>query len=194
MAARLPLNQLPFDSDTETFEFELPDGSQYHGTKRMQFDKLMALSYSITAQVVPLIKQEQACRVEIMSLLYPDGYPTNAETGRMDGTDKFELPSGWVLEFEKRVGCKIDEAQLPAIREAISKLPPDEETGEVPDIGNAIRYRPELSDSAYGLMDPRARVILNEALTFTPGTPGVKAVAPKPKAAVKPSDQKAVAK
>lgn len=170
----------------------LPDGSSFQGTNRQYFDALMGLQYQAAAEAKKYTDIDRECRAELMKLMYPDSYPVDDSTGRMDGTDKYELPGGWTLEFEKRIGCKIDAALLPGIREAVSKLPMDEETGEMPTLGDAIRYRPELSDSAYGNLRPDVRVLLNEALTFTPGTPGIKAVPPKAKAAARADDQKAV--
>jgi hypothetical protein len=69
-------------------------------------------------------------------------------------------------------------------------LPVDPDSGEMASM-DAITYKPDLSMSKYRDMRPDAKQILSEALTFTPGSPGIKTVPPKQKAAVKPSDQKA---
>jgi hypothetical protein len=194
MAAPKPKLALPFDGNEPSLVLFLPDGSPFEGNKRQYFDALMGLQHQAAAQAKTNTEIDRECRVEIMKLLYPNSYPVDATTGRMDGTDKFELPGGWHLEYEKRVGVSIDEAQLPGIREAVTKLAVDEETGEMPSLGEAIRYRAELSDTAYGNLRADVRVLLNEALTFKPGTPGIKAVAPKAKATARADDQKATAK
>jgi hypothetical protein len=77
------------------------------------------------------------------------------------------------------------------VREAVAALPMDPETGEIPTLGEAIRYRAELSDTNYGTLAPEVRAILNQALTFTPGLPGVKLVPPKEKATARADQQKA---
>jgi hypothetical protein len=192
MAATKPKLALPFDGDEPSLVPILPDGSPFEGNKRQYFDALMGLQHQSAAYAKSSTEIDRECRIEIMKLLYPNSYPVDAMTGRMDGTDKFELPGGWTLEYEKRVGVKVDESQLPGIREAVMALPTDEETGEMATLGDAIRYRAELSDTAYGNLREDVRVLLNEALTFTPGTPGIKAVAPKAKAAARASDQKAL--
>jgi hypothetical protein len=192
MGVAIPKQKLPFASDDETAHYILPDGNTYTLTKQEYFDKLAALQHVHAAKAAEHARIDKECRQQLDALLYPDGYPT--KENRQDGTDKYELPGGWTLEFERRINVKIDEAQLQSIEQEIAKLPIDPESGEVPTIGSAIRHRPELSMSAYGNLRDDVRVILNQALTFTPGTPGVKFVAPKPKAAAKANDQKAQAK
>lgn len=194
VATRKPKLDLPFDGNEPSLALMLPDGSPFQGNKQEYFNALMGLQHQAAQTAKKYVDIDRECRVELMTLIYPNGYPVDKETGRMDGTDKYELPAGWTLEYERRVGCKIDEAQLPGIREAVSKLPVDPETGEVPSLGEAIRYRAELSDSAYGNLREDVRILLGDALTFTPGTPGIKAVPPKAKATARADDQKAAGK
>lgn len=191
MAAPKPKLPLPFDPNASSLALMLPNGTPFEGNNQQYFDACMGLMYETAAKLKPLADIEKKCREEVQKLLYPEGYPTNAETGRMDGVDKYELPGGWTLTFEKRVGAKIDETLLPGIREAVAALPVDPESGEIPTLGDAIRYRAELSDTNYGTLAPEVRVLLNEALTFTPGLPGVKIEAPKAKATSRPDQQKA---
>lgn len=191
MAATLPVQALPFDPAAQCGATELPNGFPFSGTNQEYFDAVMALQYDCATKVAPLVAIEVECRKALDGLLYPNGYPTN--NNRQDGTDKFELPSGWVMEFQRRINVKIDEAQLPSIKEEVSKLPVDEETGEMPTFGSALKFKPDLSMSGYGNLRDDVRVLLNQALTFTPGTPGVKVIPPKAKAAAKAADQKAKA-
>lgn len=187
MAARLPVNELPFENDTELHVFELPDGSQSEPmTKRAYFDIAMADHYEKSNVFAAAKAAEAAARARVRALLYPDSWDK-------EGTDKFELPGGWVLEVKRTINVKIEESQLQAIRESIEKLPVDPDTGEVPTWEGALKFKPDLSLSGYNNLRDDVRVLLSEALEFTPGTPGVKVIPPKPKAAAKASDQKAKA-
>lgn len=192
MATQIPVQKLPFEDDAEVQDYTLPDGNTYTLTKKQYFDKLMALQYDSAQTAAKYSAIDKECRQAVDKLLYPNGYPTKGN--RQDGTDKYELPAGWTLEFERRISVKIDETQLPSIREEVAKLPVDPETGEVPSLGQSLRFKPELSMSNYGTLRDDVRVILNSALTFTPGLPGVKLIAPKAKATAKADDQKAAAK
>jgi len=183
MATALPINELPFEHDTELHEFELPDGTLQKMTKRQYFDVAMGDLHVKAAALSAAKDAESVARTRVRELLYPDDWD-------WIGTDKYQLPGGWVLEFEKRLNVTIDKAQLQAVKEAIEALPVDPDSGEMASM-DAISYKPDLSLSKYRDMRPDAKAILAEALTFTPGSPGIKAVAPKAKAKAKAGDQKA---
>lgn len=183
MATRLPINDLPFENDAEIHEFEMPDGAMQSMTKRQFFDVAMGELYEKANKLAASKEQEAVARSRVRDLLYPDGWDS-------EGTDKYQLPGGWVLEFEKRINVSIDKPALPAIAEAIAALPVDPDSGEVASM-DAISYKPDLSMSKYRLMRDDAKKLLSEALTFTPGSPGIKTIAPKQKATAKAGDQKA---
>lgn len=188
MATRLPVNELPFENDPTLHEFELPDGSMSAPmTKRQYFDIAMADHYEKANAFAAAKAAESEARKRVYELIYPDSWDK-------EGTDKFELPGGWVLEFKRTLNVKIDAVQLPSIREAIEKLPVDPDSGEMPSWDGALKFKPDLSISGYGNLRDDVRVLLDQALEFAPGTPGVKVIPPKAKAAAKASDQKAVAK
>jgi hypothetical protein len=187
MAARLPIDPLPFQADAEISTHFMPDGEEFEGTKRQFFDKLMALWYPVANEAKAAAEREKEIRAAVVALIYPTSFDT-------EGTDKFELGGGWVFEVKRRMNDKIDEAALGAVREEIAKLPVDPDSGEMPSIDACIKYKPDFSMSGYKALRDDVRVLLNQALTLTPGTPGVAIIPPKAKAAVKPSDQKAVAK
>jgi hypothetical protein len=189
MAARLPINPLPFESDTEQHNFEV--GSTEHGepiiermTKRQYFDRIMA-DWHVKASALAAAKlAEDYARAKITELMYPDSWDE-------DGTDKFELPGGWVLEMERRINVKVDAEALPAVRKIVSELPVDEETGEMPTLEAAIKMKPDFSMSGFRNLRDDVKVAVRECCTFTPGTPGVKLNAPKQKAEKRIDDQKA---
>lgn len=184
MAAKLPINKLPFEDDANVELFWAPNGEEFRGTKKEYYDYLMALWYPKQAELAALVVSEKEFRNAISALIFPSGWDK-------DGTEKFEMPSGWVLEFEKRLNVTIDKAQLPAIKEAIEKLEPDPETGEMATLEGVISFDPRMSLSGYRNMRPEARALLDDALEIKPGTPGLKIKAPSGKAATRASDQKA---
>jgi hypothetical protein len=183
MATKLPINELPFENDTEIHEFELPDGNMASMTKRQFFDVAMGELYEKANKLAAAKASEAVARSRVRDLLYPDGWD-------WEGTDKYQLPGGWVLEFKRTINVGIDKAQLPSIKEAIEALPVDPDSGECASM-DAISYRPDLSMSKYRDMRPDAKKLLSEALTFTPGSPGIKTEPPKQKATQRASDQKA---
>jgi hypothetical protein len=183
MAARLPINPLPFENDTEIHEFELPNGETANMTKRQFFDIAMGDLYEKANTLAASKASEAVARTRVRDLLFPDSWDS-------EGTDKFQLPGGWVLEFKRTLNVKIDDAALPAIKEAIEKLPVDADSGEMASM-DAISYKPDLSMSKYREMRDDAKKLLGEALTFTPGSPAIKTIEPSAKATVKATDQKA---
>lgn len=188
MATRLPVNELPFENDTELSQFPMPDGTLSQPmTKRQYFDIALVDHYEKSNKFAAAKEAEGEARKRVYELIYPESWDK-------EGTDKFELPGGWVLEMKRTINVKIDAAQLPSIREAIEKLPVDGDSGEMPSWDAALKFKPDLSLSGYGTLRDDVKVLLAQALEFNPGTPGVKVIAPKPKAAAKASDQKAVAK
>ena len=187
MAARLPVNELPFQADSEIGNYFMPDGEEFQGTKRQFFDKLMAAWYPVANEAKAAAEREKEIRNAIVAVLYPTSFDT-------EGTDKFSLGGGWVFEVKRRMNDKIDEAALAAVREEVAKLPVDPDSGEVPSIESCIKYKPDFSMSGYKNLRDDVRELLNQAITLTPGTPGVSVIPPSAKAAVKASDQKAAAK
>lgn len=185
MAARLPINDLPFENDTELKEFEMPDGTTQTMTARQYFDVAMGELYEKANVLAAAKEAETIARTRVRELLYPNGWDD-------EGTDKYQLPGGWILEFKRAINVKIDGAQLPSIKEAIEKLPVDPDSGEMASM-DAISYKPDISLSKYREMRPDAKVLLQQALEFTNGSPQIKTIAPKAKAATKATDQKAQA-
>lgn len=184
MATKLPINALPFLDETEVATYEVPNGTEFTGTKKEYYDHLMALWYPQQAELSALVEREKNYRNQIAKLLFPDGWDE-------DGTTKFEMPSGWVLEFERRLNVTLDKAALPSIIEAILALPPDPETGEIGSVAGVISYDPKMSLSGYRKMRPDAKALLNDAVEIRPGTPGMKMKPPSARASTKASDQKA---
>lgn len=186
MAAKLPINKLPFEGSTEVELFFAPNGEEFRGTKKEYYDYLLAIWYPKAAELAALAVAEKELRTAISALIHPTGW-------EVDGTEKYEMPSGWVLEFKKTLNVTIDKAQLPSITEAVGKLEVDPETGEVATLEGIITYRPELSLSKYREIRADVKALLDDALEIKPGLPGVKMIPPSTKATSRASDQKAKA-
>lgn len=185
MAARLPINKLPFEDDAALEVFTLPDGTESQPmTKRQYFDIAMADLYTKAQAFAEAKVAESEARKIVYSMVYPKSWDE-------EGTDKFELGNGWIVEFKRTINVTIDDAQLPSLKEEIEKLPVDPDSGEMPSIDAAVKYKPDLSMSGYKLLRDDVKELLNQALEFKPGTPGVKVNPPKAKATAKASDQKA---
>lgn len=189
MAAPLPVNPLPFADDAELQTFTMPITGEQFGpsTKKQFFDELMKTLYPLRNQMKALVEQEKEVRAQVVKLIYPDDFDSR-------GTDKFELGGGWVLELKRTMNIKIDEQQLPMIREEVAALEVDPETGEVPTIDGIIKFKAELSETNWDATRDDVRELLRPALTFTPGSPGFDIKPPKQTATRRPSDQKARAK
>lgn len=189
MAATIPTIPLPFLEDQDLNMFTMPLTGEQFGpaTKKQFFDELMKVHYPLMNKAKELVEQEKEVRAQIVGLIYPDSFDER-------GTDRFELGGGWALDLERRMNVKIEPEQLPAIREEVMKLPVDPETGEMPSIEAAVRFKPELSESGWDSLRDDVRALLQPAVTFTPGSPGFKIKPPKQTATRRASDQKAKAK
>lgn len=191
MAARLPINDLPFETDDSLHTFEVIDPEtgnlvERQLTKRQYFDIALGDWYAKSNAFAAAKEAEAEARTKVIQLIYPDSYDE-------EGTEKYQLPAGWVLEMEKRINVKVEQAVLAGLIEQIEKLPVDE-NGEMPTIDAAIKMKPDFSMSGWRDLRPDVKVILQDALTFTPGTAGVKLKPPSAKATARVSDQKAQAK
>jgi len=124
---------------------------------------------------------ENAARMAVYNKLHEPGETIRSQPG----TERFEMPGNWVLEVERRRNCRIDKPALTAVIEAFKAMPVDRETGEIPSLDGVIRFDPKLSDAGYRDMAPHLRTILDEALTFSEGTPGMKLEYKPPKGQVK---------
>ena len=189
MATPIPIIPLPFLEDQELGIFTMPLTGEQFGpaTKKQFFDELMKVHYPLMNKAKELVDQEKEVRAQIVALIYPDSFDER-------GTDRFELGGGWALDLERRMNIKIDETQISSVREEVAKLPVDPETGEMPSIDSAVKFKAELSESGWDNLRDDVRALLQPAVTFTPGSPGFKIKPPKQTATRRASDQKAKAK
>lgn len=150
-------------------------------------EKVLADWYSAATELKALGTREGELRAQLYSFFYAEDDVKRSEAG----TEKFKMPGGWVMAIERRINVSIDQAQLNSIEAEVQKLAIDEDTGEMPTIGPAIKMKPSFSESGYRDLRDDVKALLNAALEFTPGTPGLKLEPPKAKATARASDQKA---
>jgi hypothetical protein len=148
-----------------------------------QLDKLVGKWWNAHKALGEAAEIETEARMALYAYFYKETDPKRSEAG----TERFGMPGGWVLDIERRINVKIDQAALDPIKKVISELPPDPDTGEMATIDAAIKYKPDFSESGYRNLRADVKVILSEALTFTPGKPGFK-LEYKEKAKAKPKD------
>lgn len=136
-----------------------------------ELDELVGAWFTAANELASISKRENEARVALYRHFYKEGDKKASE----DGTEKFEMPGGWVLEITRRLNVKIDEALLDAAKKVIAELPADPETGELATIDTAVKYKPQLT-AGYDNLRGDVKEILSEALTFTPGLPAIKLV------------------
>jgi hypothetical protein len=117
---------------------------------------------TLTAQLTSLKDQEAKLRKEIFDAAFPT--PT-------EGTNTLDLPEGWKLKGTHKLSRSVDESALPAVLEQLRKKKVDTEP--------LIKYKPELSISAFRKMNPDHAHILGQALVIKPGMPSMELIAPK---------------
>lgn len=116
----------------------------------------------LVTQLASVKDQEAKLRKEIFDACFPT--PT-------EGTNIIDMPEGWKLKATHKLNRSVDESALPAALEALRK--------KKISVDDLIRYKPELSVSAYRKLAPEHAKILEQAMTIKPGTPVMELVAPK---------------
>jgi hypothetical protein len=121
--------------------------------------------------------RENQLRLALYDLLVPADDKRRSE----EGTDRFAMPGGWHLDIDRKLNCRIDETILATVQQEIKELPPTED-GEIVSIDAAVVFKPKIT-AAYKHLPDVAKEILNKALTWTPGTPGMALELPKSRTA-----------
>lgn len=85
------------------------------------------------------------------------------------GTNNQPLPDGTVLKGTFRNNYSLEQAQVEA---TLKKLPAAVSRG-------LVKWKAELSQSAYHALEPAHRAVFNEILTIKPGRPTLEIVQPK---------------
>lgn len=110
-----------------------------------------------------LTVEERKLRAEVFALAFPKP---------AEGTNNEELPQGWKLKGTLKIDRKLDEAALPAVKEAIRAM------GVNPD--PLVKYKPELALKDYRALPPEVMKVFDTCLTIKPALPSIELVPPKP--------------
>jgi hypothetical protein len=135
-----------------------------------ELDSLVGAWWSAHKTADEAVATEMEARMALFRYFYKESDPKCNLSGR----EKFGMPSGWVLEIQRRLNYSVDVAALDSIRKAVAALPVDPDSGEIASIEAAIKYRLEVSESGYRDLRHDAKALLNEALTVKPGAPSLK--------------------
>lgn len=108
------------------------------------------------------VAEELEARAALVSL----GFPTPTF-----GTNKAPLGDGRQLKATFTRYYKLENG--PRLEAALKTLPSAIRA-------NLVKYKPELSVSAYNALEPAHKAVINEVLTISNGRPSVEIVEPKP--------------
>lgn len=125
-------------------------------------EKELADWYELKEQLDTLRAKEMLMRKSIFSRLFPKP---------VEGTNKVDLADGFVLKATHKIDRKVDEAALANLKEEFfaEKIP----------IDNLVRWKPDLSVSAYRKLNPVQVNLFDRALIIKEGSPTLEIVKPK---------------
>lgn len=117
----------------------------------------------LTTQELKVVKAaESILRKDVFEKAFPNP---------VEGTNKLNLGSGWVLKATYGMNRKVIPDVLFENTEQLINL-------EVP-IDMLIRYKPEISVTIYKLLTESQKHIFDQCITVTPGSPSLEVVMPK---------------
>lgn len=88
-----------------------------------------------------------------------------------EGVNNMELNAGWKMKYNRSLEYKVDDAALPACREAlfVANVSSDK----------LFKLTPSLSVTEYRLLDDNIRSIVDKVLTIKPKSPTLELIPPK---------------
>lgn len=118
--------------------------------------------YKVQQEIIPLVAREKELREKIFKAKFPSP---------KEGTNKFALSAGWILNATHVINRKVDQASLLAQREALdaAKVPTD----------LIFKYTPELVKSAYNHLSDEQKKVVDACLIIKPGMPQLEIKLPK---------------
>lgn len=113
-----------------------------------------------------IMREEVKLRRQVFEACFPDPE---------EGTNTFDLAHDWKLKGVYKIGRRVDEAALDAVKKKMRKIEVN------PD--KLIRMQPSLVRKAYNELTEEQRMIFDQALIIKPETPALTLVPPKEEAA-----------
>ena len=129
-----------------------------------QLDKL-AFWYENAKALASLKELESKLRTELIIELF--------NKDKDSGTESVEMPNGFQLKATKKLDYKLDNKQGQV--EAVTAILEPELAKKL------VKWKPELSVSAYKEIDPQTQKLFDGCLTIKPGMPSLEIVPPKGK-------------
>lgn len=116
----------------------------------------------VATHLATLKAREMELRKELFAFAFPSP---------LEGTNKVDLPAGWLLKGVYKLDRSVDEAAFNAIKDQLRaiNINPDP----------LVRLKPELAVRDYKALSDQARAIVDQALIIKPGAPSLELVAPK---------------
>lgn len=124
--------------------------------------ELLSEWYEMSVELKALRAKEMAMRKMIFGKAFVDP---------KEGTNKFELPDGYVLNGQYKLERKIDQGALDALKVKLrdKQVNPDK----------LVEYKPSLVLREYRKLDEDARQLFDQCLIVKPGSPSMEVVLPK---------------
>ena len=114
---------------------------------------------------------ELALRNEVIAI--------NFAEHKESGTENVELGNGYKLKAVFKLNYRLNNTD-DAVDKALSKLEKAGTEGAFI-AERLVKWKPELSVTEYGKLDPKFKKIIDEVITTSPGTPSLELVEPKSK-------------
>lgn len=118
--------------------------------------------YTLSEKLAEIKAEELALRKEIFGEAFPAPIEGSKE-------NKMPLAQGWILQGDHKINRKVDEAVVRTLH-----------TGNTaPLIDRCFNFKPSLILKEFKALEDSDLNLLADAVTETPGTPGLKVVLPK---------------
>lgn len=118
--------------------------------------------YTVKQQLDTLKKQESELRKKVFEAAFSDP---------KEGTNTLKLPDGYALKAQHVVNRSVDAASFKSLTLKLEEMGVDTET--------LVKFKPELSKSAYNKLNDEQLLLMNECVIARPGTPQLSITQPK---------------
>jgi hypothetical protein len=125
------------------------------------FEELLTVWQKTAAEAKRLATEERKLRDALCAAAFPK--PT-------EGVNKRELVDGRIFKMTHKINRSVDEAAIPAMREALAKA-----TNEVT-FDDIFKTKIDLQVGPYKKLAPELLVIVNEAVVSKPGAPTIEVI------------------
>ena len=132
------------------------------GATPHQIISMLTEWYNVKQQLDTLKKQESTLRKQVFEAAFEDP---------KEGTNTLKLPDGWALKAQHVVNRSVDAASFKSLTLKLEEMGVDTE--------KLVKFKPELSKSAYNKLTDEQLLLMNECVIARPGTPQLSITQPK---------------